>query len=93
MNKKYDLSYLDSYISGKDLSLEELKMIDYYPLKTFAYQIEGCSDFELIKKKLITLQEQVYAGWCLDEVRYILDKTDLTKRQKTQLRRMYKRGL
>ena len=90
---KYDLSYLDRYISGNDLTLEELDHIAaYFPLRIFAYQLEGCSDFDLIKDRLNSLKSELYAGWCLKEVKYILSKTGLTKRQKSQLRRMYKRG-
>ena len=92
MSKKYDLSYLDIYIHGEDLTSEELELIEHYPLKTFAYQLEDSDDFDLIREKLVELQNKMYGGWCLEEVRYILDKTKLTNPQKFKLRRLYKRG-
>ena len=88
---KYDLSYLDRYISGNNLTFEEHDLMPYFPLRVFAYQLESSSDFEMIRDRLNSLKSEVYAGWCLEEVKYILNKTGLTKRQKFQLKRMYKR--
>lgn len=83
------MEWLNNYIYGKNLTEDELKYMFYYPLKSFAYKIADCKDYERVKGRLIILQKSLWKGACFKEVSYILDHTGLTKWQKFKLKFQY----
>lgn len=83
------MDWLDNYIYGKNLTNEQLRYMFYDPLKSFAYEIADCKDYERIKGRLVLVQKSLWKGAYFKNVSYILDHTALTKWQKFWLKFQY----
>jgi hypothetical protein len=84
------MDWLDNYIYGRNLTDDELRYMFNYPLKSFAYKIVECKDYETIRGRLVLLQLSLWKGALFKNVSYVLDHTSLTKWQKFWLKLQYR---